>query len=120
VIPLPMPTIALLVALGVSLLGNAVLTKLYLGVRDDRAKVTGERDQARSAATACSDGVKALQAAAAEREREGRKAGEKARVEAEAHQSAAQRILSTPAAVPGNDCASARVRLDGWLKARKP
>jgi hypothetical protein len=42
-------------ALAISVAANAGMTWLWLGARDDRVVAETQRDQARQAATACSD-----------------------------------------------------------------
>lgn len=110
--------IALGTALALSILANAGLVRAYLGARDDLAEATGARDQARAAATSCADGVRQLQATAAERDREATRFRERAADMARGHQRRAQRILSAPPAFPGDQCRSAAAAIDGWLKER--
>ena len=109
---------SLLVALGVSLAGNAALGWAWLGARDSLAVVTTERDGARAAASACSDATEALRELADRRGAEAKRAQAEARQVASRREMRAQQILGTPAALPGDDCGSARVRVDGWLKGR--
>ena len=75
------------------------------------AAVTGERDHALQSAQACSDGVQRLQALAESRAREAAAARQQAAQAAAEHARRAD-------AVPGDDCASARVRVGDWLKGR--
>lgn len=110
--------IALGIALAVSLAGNGWLATAYLGVRDERTEVKGERDQARSAANTCSEQVDQLQAVAATRAASAVQAIAAARKADQAKQSRAQQILSTPATVPGNDCKSADDRARSWIAGR--
>lgn len=56
--------------------------------------------------------------AAQERAEAAAKAVEAAQKDAQAAQRRADEILKRPAAVPGNDCASAKVRASAWLKSR--
>lgn len=111
-------TQGLAILLAISMLGNAWLGKVWLGARDDLAVATTERDNARGAATACSDGVEALADVAATRKAEAAAARAKAAQLANKHQAAAQRELATPATVPGNDCQSAADRAQRWLVNR--
>ena len=106
------------IALAVSLAGNASLAWAWLGTRDDLATVTVERDNARGAASACSDGTEALRELADTRAKEAKTAQAVARAAAKARGDRALAILTRPAALPGDDCGSARVRVDGWLKGR--
>lgn len=105
-------------ALLVSLAANGALGWAYLGVRDRAGVATTERDDARGAASACSDATEDLRAAADKRAVDGRTRQAGARQAAVERTSTAQQILATPAAVPGDDYASARARVDGWLKTR--
>lgn len=112
-------------ALLVSLAGNALLTLAYLGQRDaattvaERVKgVEGERDGARSLASACSDAVQDLHDLAEKRKSEAGVARAKAANQALEHERRADEILATAPAVPGNVCASAQNQVDSWLKRR--
>lgn len=107
-----------LIALLISLASNAALGWAWLGARDDVTALTGQRDEARADASACSDATEALREQADKRAAEAKKATAAARTAAADKQSRAQAILSTPPSVPGNDCASARDRADDWLHGR--
>ncbi len=104
--------------LALSVAGNAALGWAWLGARDGAAIATVERDDARAAASACSDATEALRELADKRGAEVKKAQAVARADASGRQQAAHTILSTPPAVPGDACASAQVRIDGWLRGR--
>lgn len=108
----------LVLALALSMAGNAALGWAWLGARDQVAIATIERDDARAAASACSDATEALRELADKRGAEAKRAQARAREAASRREGRAQQILSTPAAVPGDDCGSARVRVDRWLKGR--
>jgi hypothetical protein len=108
----------LALALGVSVAGNAALGWVWLGARDQVAIATTERDDARAAASACSDATDDLRELADKRGAEAKRAQAAAREAAGRREGRAQQILSTPAALPGDDCGSARVRVDRWLKGR--
>lgn len=112
-------------ALAVSLTANAALGWLWLGARDDAAAsharvqaVQAELGAALAVGQACSDGVARLQALAERREREAAQARRAAQAKARQHAVRADAVLSTPAAVRGDDCASAKARVQNWLKAR--
>lgn len=112
-------------AAGLSLALNAALGWAYLGQRDKTTKaetaVTAmeqQRDGAREAASACSDAVEDLRTVADKRAAEAKAARALAAASARAHNKKADDILSTPAAVPGDDCRSAQVRVSDWLKGR--
>ena len=109
---------ALLLALGVSVAGNAALGWAWIGAREKAATTVLQRDDARAAASACSDATEALRELADKRAAEAKKAQAAARAAATQRQRAANTILSTPAAVPGDACASAQMRVDAWLRER--
>lgn len=109
---------ALVLALGLSVAGNAALGWAWVGARERAATTVVERDNARSAASACSDATEDLRDLADKRAAEAKKVQAAARSAATGRQQAANTILSTPAAVPGNACASAQVRVDAWLRGR--
>ena len=104
---------------------NGLLGWGYLAGRDKLAAlqervqaVAQERDSALAGAQACSDGVARLQAQAERREREAAAARRQAAQAAAEHARRADAVLAAPPAVPGDDCASARVRVGQWLKER--
>lgn len=114
-----------LAALLCSLVMNGLLGWGYLAGRDKQAAlqervqaVAQERDSALAGAQACSDGVQRLQALAESRAREAAAARKLAAQAAADHARRADAVLAAPPAVPGNDCASARVRVGDWLKGR--
>lgn len=100
--------------LAISLAGNAFLGKAYLGKRDDAVVATTETKQADGVAKACGDGVKNLSAQATKRQQDAAPKVEAARQQAEDAGKLAIEILTTPAAVPGDACASAQAALDAW------
>ncbi|WP_310636822.1 hypothetical protein, partial [Delftia acidovorans] len=84
---------AAVLALLVSLLGNVLLTRAYMGQRDAataaRASVgemTQQRDGARDLATACSDAVDDLRELADRRKKEGEAARASAAAQARKHE----------------------------------
>jgi hypothetical protein len=112
-------------ALAISVGCNGLLGWLYLGQRDDMVaaianvgQATEQRDGARAAASACSDALDDLRTLADQRGREATAARTAAAGRSEKHNQRADQILSAPPVVPGNACASAQARIDGWLKAR--
>lgn len=109
---------ALLVSLGLSVAGNAALGWAWVGAREKAATTILQRDDARAVASACSDATDDLRELADKRSAEAKKAQAIARDAATGRQKAAQTILSTPAAVPGDACASAQARVDAWLRRR--
>jgi len=116
---------AAVLALLVSLLGNVLLTRAYLGQRDAataaRASVgemTQQRDGARDLAAACSDAVDDLRELADRRKKEGEAARTSAATQARKHELRADEILAAPPAVPGDAFTSAQHRVDNWLQGR--
>lgn len=115
----------LAVLLLVSVSGNAVLAWAYLGQRDATAAartatigVERERDGARVAAQACSDGVEGLESAAEQRHAQAEPARAAAAAQAQALNQRADYTLSTAPAAPGDACASAQALGSAWLKGR--
>lgn len=116
---------AAVLALLVSLLGNVLLTRAYLGQRDAAAvarasvgEMTQQRDGARDLSAACSDAVDDLRELADRRKKEGEAARTSAAAQARKHEQRADEILAKPPAVPGDACASAQHRVDSWLQGR--
>lgn len=112
-----------------ALIASATLNLLagwaYLGQRDTITTLRTEAktqkrdlDAARADASACSDATDDLRALADQRAKEADAARAQARKAAAGRNARADAILSAPPAVPGDDCASARVRVDQWLKGR--
>lgn len=112
------PLLILGVALAISMAGNAGLTYAYLGQRDETTAAQGERDQARSAASACSDATEALAELADKRKKEAAQARQDAAAKAKDRDELADSILNTPAS-DANDCKAAQQRATTWLKGRK-
>lgn len=116
---------AAVLALLVSLLGNVLLARAYLGQRDaatvERASVaemTHQRDGAHDLAAACSDAVDDLRELADRRKKEGEAARVSAAVQARKHEQRADEILAAPRALAGDVCANAQHRVDSWLQGR--
>lgn len=114
------------VGLAMSLAGNVLQAYVYLQQRDalaeTRTTLTNSAeatDLAQRAANSCSASVTALGTAAAVQAALATQAREFANTLAGKHAAAADKILSTPPAVPGNDCASAQARVADLLAARK-
>lgn len=84
----------------------------------ERDKARRERAEALDAAEQCSRSVAALKQAADEREKAAALARQQAAQQARQRQQRATQILATPPAVPGDDAASARARIDAWLQGR--
>jgi hypothetical protein len=81
-------------------------------------KVRGERDSASTAARLCSDSVSELKQAADARAVAAEPARQQATQRAVQHNQRADAILAAPPAVIDDDAASARIRIDEWLRAR--
>lgn len=108
-----------------SLLGNGLQGYLYMQQRDARVTadeallhVASDAAGARAAADSCTASVDALSTAAAVQAGMATQAREFALKLAGKHAAAADKILSTPVAVPGNDCASAQARVADLLQSR--
>ncbi|MCY1548297.1 hypothetical protein D9M68_844000 [compost metagenome] len=101
-----------------SVAGNAALGWAWVRARERAAVSVIQRDDARAAASACSDATDDLRDLADKRGAEAKKAQAAARASATGRQYAANMILSTPPAVSGDACASAQVRVDAWLRRR--
>ena len=115
------------VALAASLCANAALGWLWLAERDDVAEaharieaVQQELGTAQAAGQACSAGVQRLEKLAEARAQEAAQARRQAQAKARQHAARADAVLAEPPAVPGDDCASARARVRGWLEGRQP
>ncbi len=106
------------IALAVSLAANGLLTRAYLGQRDDTTAAQAQRDQARAAAKECSDATEALAETGRLRERAAIPAREAAKAKAQTLERQADQVLATPATVPGDDCKSAQDRVDVWWQGR--
>jgi len=111
-------TMILSIALAISMAANAGLTYVYLGQRDETTIAQGERDQARGAATACSDATEALRELSDKRTAENKKLRAAAALKAQGHDQKADEILTTPPS-DTDDCKAAQQRATTWLKGRK-
>lgn len=105
---------------------NGLLAWAYLGQRDAATlaeeaaqDMSGQRDGAREAARLCSASVERARLAADDAARRAQAAQDAARAAARRLQQRADAVLAAPPAVPGDDCASARVRVDAWLRERQ-
>lgn len=118
-------SIGLAVVLGVSVLANAGAGYVYLQQRDaltvasnNLEHAAGDTATARAAADACSASVEALAASAAVMASQLEAARTDAAQRAGQHYAKADKILTTPAAVPGDACASAQKRVAHILASR--
>jgi hypothetical protein len=123
---IPLPTFSpILIALAVSVAANAALGWAYLGQRDDATQaqtdlrnMQDQRDGASQLASECSASVDDLRKLADRRYIVAAPARAAAASAAQGHNQRADVILSTPAPVPGDACASAQARVDSWLQGR--
>ena len=116
----------LLIALTVSGLVNVAAVWEVLRLRDALTLARSDADQAadkeslaRASADVCTKAVEALQLVGEGLKRERDQARAQAAAVAAGHKARADKILSTPAAVPGDACASAQARVAELLAARK-
>ena len=110
----------LLIALALSATANAFLGWQWLEARDAAAIAGQQRAQAQTAAGTCSKGVEDMRARAVAADKlaaAGRAAAAARAADAGAR---ADVLLSSPQAVPGDACASARADIDAWLGGRAP
>lgn len=117
---------ALALALLLSLAGNVGLALLYVSQRDaatlarSDADHAGEKESlARGSADVCTKAVEALESVGRGLKQERDQARAQAAAVAAGHKARADKILSTPAAVPGDACASAQARVAELLASRK-
>lgn len=113
------------VALAISVLANAGAGYIYLQQRDaltiagnNLEHAADDTTTARAAADACSASIEALATSAAVIASQLEAARAAAAQKAGTHMAKADTILSTAAAVPGNDCASAKKRVADILASR--
>lgn len=112
-------------ALAISVLGHIAGGYAYLQQRDaaveartDLRHQQGATEAASLAANACSESVEALSVSAAVMASQLEGVRSAASKKAGVHYAKADKILSTPAAVPGDACASAQKRVYNILAAR--
>lgn len=106
-------------ALAVSVTGNLWLFDSWQDAEADAVRATEQRDQANTAAKACSDGVGKLRDAGEAQHKAAMAAIEQARIEARKAYGAADAERNRPQAVPGDACASADVETREWLERRR-
>lgn len=110
--------LGVMIVLALSLLANVWLWNAKASEHDARVKAETGLSAANAATQACNDSIAGLEEAARQRgaaqEKQRAAAAERRR---RADQSA-DRILATPATVPGDDCRSAQDRVAAWLKGR--
>lgn len=112
----------LIIALALSVAGNAALGWVYLKHRDQAAAslatATTQRDQARADATACSDATEALRELADRRIAAAAPARAAATSTARTLQARADHTLSLQPSKPADLCASMQAMGDDWLQGR--
>jgi hypothetical protein len=111
--------IAVVLAMALSLAGNIGLTRAYLAARDHAATAEESKQQALDATATCSSSITSLESDAKAQKAQAETAIAQAQASAKTRNRSADRILSTPASTPGNDCKSASDRATEWLKGRK-
>ena len=123
--PLIAMVIALILALGGSLLGNFWQINVYLKQRDAlvqaeamTAKTEGYLEDARATTNACSDATDDLRELADKRDLAAVGVRQQAITVASKHSAKADAILAKPSPVPDNHCESAQVLIDDWLRER--
>lgn len=87
-------------------------------LKRELASEIDERQAQAAQAAMCRASVDALEAERKEHEAAAKKALAEAQAEANKYALRADQLLRKPAAVPGDDCASAKVRAAAWLKSR--
>lgn len=111
--------IGLAISLALSLAGNALLGRAYLGQRDKATVAVVETKQVTGAAVACSKGTESLVTQAVKRKAAAAPEIAAAKQQADAGDKRADVILATPPVAPGDDCRSAQARVDTWWESRK-
>ena len=107
--------IAMLVIIA-AIIGVGAWGQHHKGVAEE---LRDELVRARLREQTCAESVAALESEAKAREAQAAKALADAQAQADKYALRADRLLRAPAAVPGDDCASARVRARKWLEARQ-
>lgn len=106
------------ILLAISLIANAAFGYAYLGQRDTAVEAKTDVKHVAAAAQECSQGTEQLQQQGKQREADAAPKRAAAAKKADDHNRAADRILTTPPAVPGDACASAQTDLDVWWTGR--
>ena len=115
----PLARLSLLILLFAVTTGWGVIGHRRAGsLQNQIASISAERDHATATAQACSASVQQLSELAEQRAREAMQARAAAHTRAQQHNRRADEALAAPAAVPGDDYASARHRVDAWLNER--
>jgi len=112
--------LVVLIVLALSLLANWWLWKSLDGAQHALTAAETKLTAANAETQRCNDSIAGLEEAARKRgaaQEKARAAAAERRRQAEAE---AHRIMGTPAAIPGDDCGSAKKRVDDWLRSRQP
>ena len=104
------------IALAISLLANVALTYAYLDKRDDTVAASTHLTHATADVKACNSSVDDLGAKSDQRAADAAPKRAAAKVAANKLNAEADTILSTPAAIPGDDCKSVTKRANDWFK----
>ncbi|HBH38321.1 MAG TPA: hypothetical protein DDX06_08055 [Curvibacter sp.] len=99
-------------------LSNIITVRLYLGLRDQAVASGVRQGQATATALQCSEGTEKLEQQAQVRQHAAQPKIDAAAEAARQRHAEAQRILSAPAAVPGDACASADALIGAWWGAQ--
>ena len=109
----------LLLALALSVAGNAALGWAWLHQRDRAVVAVDALDTAQAAGTVCTEAVNGLSKLATDRAAAAKTERAAARKAAGRLQQRADRTLATAPAVPGDMCKSMQRLGDNWLKERQ-
>lgn len=110
--------IYLIVTLAISIFANVAFGLGYLDQRDNMTKATANLKTAQASAESCSKDVERLGTLAASRLVEAENSRIAAKASAQSRNQRADKIMSTPASVAGDDCKSASDRAATWLAGR--
>lgn len=113
------PTVILGLLFALSMAANTLQWKMYTSALKREGAIAVERDSARAAAIACSEGTARLKAETEARMKKAEAAARAAREAARAADRRALAILQHKPAVPGDACASADVLNKQMLKERR-
>lgn len=110
------PGIVTFLIVAATLLGLGLAARHY---KDKAERAEVEAKFLMSKFEGCRQSIMQLHEQTQEREEKAAKALKEAQSMAADYQLRADKLLRQPAAVPGDDCASARVRAHNWLEQRK-
>ena len=104
-----------ILAIGAAIIGVGAWGNHHKGVAEE---LRDELVRARLREQTCAESVAALESEVKAREAQAAKALAEAHAKADKYALRADKLLRQPAAVPGNDCASAKARAAAWLQSR--